>query len=356
MTEEGKEEWLQDLFKCISSSVGYLHDVIGWKHQHMLGTIHSAVILRDEQLLRDIISYCENQLLDFRILDSLDDSGYTPMHYAVMHRFTNMTKILHDASASVEIPDRNGLTSLHWSCMLLDDDALAILTTHVVDIDVRDYDDRTPLFLVLVEGRDKGCQVNIPAMKKCAERLLSLHAEPNVNDHRGYTLLHYVSASWYYELIELLIQYKADSMAVDYENGMTALHLAARGIPLRKKISEVTKIMTPSEVNRSQIDSLEEIYIDAAIPTLKSLLQAGLRPNYKDSNGKTPLHHIFENADTMWGASLGYGVITLLTYGARMDDSSQCQGLRSKLSIDFDTIMETRINAGIVDADGVSVA
>jgi ankyrin repeat protein len=357
MTDEGKEEWMQAIYQSICQSIGYGNDILGWKHQHMLGTVHSAVVLRDASLLQSIVDACERQDLDFALLEAKDDSGFTPLHYASIFRFTNMIQILHDASANAEIPDRNGLTCLHWSSMLLEDDALEILTEHSIDIDVRDYDDRTSLFLVMVEGRDKTGRVNQTAMKDCGKRLLDLHAEPNVADHHGNTILHYLSASWMNELVELMLQYNAEIMAGNYDYGMTALHFACRGVPLRRKISEATVLLSSTKISDEQRAAVEDADLHSAIPTLKTLLRAGSRPNYKDSNGKTPLHHIAENWDTTWGDSLAYAVITLLTYGARMDDSAQCQVLRSRLhSVEIDTILETRLNAPCIDADALGIS
>lgn len=73
-----------------------------------------------------------------------------------------------------------------------------------------------------------------------------------------------------------------------------------------------------------------------AVPTLRTLLHAGCRPNSKTSEGKTPLQILAESSEVIWGDVFGYGVITLLSYGARLDDSPQCQYIVSKLGNEID--------------------
>ena len=76
----------------------------------------------------------------------------------------------------------------------------------------------------------------------------------------------------------------------------------------------------------------------------------------KDIKGKTPLHYLAESGEAIWGDMLGYAVITLLTFGARFDDSPLCLLLKECCcDIDFETIIETRKNYNIIDADSVNI-
>ena len=64
---------------------------LGWRHQFVAGTLHSAVISRDEHKIRDLLSR------DDSAIDTIDDDGYSALHYACMYRCTNAVRLLRGA-------------------------------------------------------------------------------------------------------------------------------------------------------------------------------------------------------------------------------------------------------------------
>jgi hypothetical protein len=109
-SSEEKISWVEDLFRTICDCVRENSDflTLGWRHQCMIGSLHSAVISRDEGKVIELIAKCDSGLLDIDIVDSLDEDGYTPLHYACILRLKNVTCVLHDAGADVTIEDSNG--------------------------------------------------------------------------------------------------------------------------------------------------------------------------------------------------------------------------------------------------------
>lgn len=109
-SSEDKLSWVEDLFRticdCVKQNSDYL--TLGWRHQYMIGSLHSAVISRDEGKVIELIAKCDSGLIDMDMIDSLDEDGYTPLHYACILRLKNITCVLHDAGADVTIEDSNG--------------------------------------------------------------------------------------------------------------------------------------------------------------------------------------------------------------------------------------------------------
>lgn len=84
---EEKESWIENIFSticdCVEDDSGH---VIGWRHQYMMGSLHSAVISRDENKVKELINKCDSGVSDSSIIDGLDEDGYSPLHYACILR------------------------------------------------------------------------------------------------------------------------------------------------------------------------------------------------------------------------------------------------------------------------------
>lgn len=65
----------------------------------------------------------------------------------------------------------------------------------------------------------------------------------------------------------------------------------------------------------------------------------------------------FFKAEIAWGTGLQYAVITLLQFGARLDNSPASQNLRLALGdAELESISETRLTAAPVDADSLGIS
>jgi ankyrin repeat protein len=312
-------------------------------------------------LINQIVLSCEDGQLEFSIIDAPDEEGYTPLHYACILRLPVIMKLLHGASADVNVPDKKGWTPIHWAAMQLDEVALGILTAHSFDVDMKDDEGRSPLFLACVEGRDRSGKHNSDALLACMRKLLSLNAETVTTDKNGVPLLHYLAASWKFEALELLLEHKVEVLTVEAVNGKAALHHACKGCPIDPFTGQSTG---PHDVGGTggaagavAVLVGSSVFSDpsAGINTLVALLRAGGRPNGRDMRGKSPLQVLAENA-SVWGNMIHEAVKMLISYGARFDDSSATATLKAKiLDAEIQELIELRATAPVIEADDLGI-
>jgi ankyrin repeat protein len=370
--KEVKEVWVLSIFLAICECVGQSERVLGWRHQYMLGTIHSAVLARDEARVRELIQQCELGHIDFASIEAQDEDGYTPLHYAVILRIHNIIRLLHEATADAKAPDIRGLTPLHWAALLLDDYALTLLTEQVVDIDLLDNENRTPLYLACVEGRDVNGKSNPVILKKCVACLLARRSKVDLCDKQGRTLVHYLAASWQFDSMNLLIEEGVDPRIIDNSpDKRTSLHYAANATPLKLAISESIVLLDKIGIAPSSSTALlmsnnndaesgfnfeikEELNRPFGASTLRSLLNAGARPNFKDGNGKTALSIITQPEQAqLWGEEWIDAIAVLMAFGARVEDPVSLKNRCPE--INFAAFAEKWSSVPVVNGDGIDI-
>lgn len=340
-SREHKEVWVVHLFVAICSRVELEARVLGWRHQYLLGTMHAAVLSRDEMRVRELVALCELGDLEFSAcIDAVDEDGYTPLHYACMLRMTGIIRALHEATADVTATDKDGLTPLHWVSLQLDSESLSLLSSHVFDTDYKDNEQRTPLYMACVEGRDQSGITDTSAMYSCVSCLLAHQPNVNLYDKTGFALTHYLSASWQYDTLDLLLEAGAHVNCRCSTSGMTALHLAAAASPIKPAVGAGVRISHQirvfPDVGAGQFVPVEEINRPHGVATLRTLLKHGVKPNARDSQGRTALQILAENArEDRWPAEeLADAVALLVSFGARFDDSSASLArLKNKLNM-----------------------
>eukprot|EP01032_Pedospumella_encystans_P009188 gene9188-10842_t len=368
-SKEVKEVWVLNLFLAICTRVGGESDgqgqVLGWRHQYMLGTMHSAVLSHDEQRVRELVAMCDAGEMEFSTcIDAIDEGGYTPLHYACIMRMHGIIRALHEAAADVTAQDHRGLTPLHWAAMQLDDYTLSLLCSHVFDLDLTDKQNRTPLYMACVEGRDVEGHTDTAALKKCVACMLTHQPNVNTYDKAGYTMLHYLSASWQWEAAELLITAEADVNARCAGTGMTPLHLACLASPIKLAEGEAKRIIKGADLSSTEIsETTSSLYEKINHPfgsmMLRTLLKAGARPNAKDSKGRTALHILAEpGRDDLWDLmELTDAVAVLVSFGARFDDSALLQGLKNKLlGVSVEALVERWGSLPVINGDALNLS
>ena len=146
----------------------------------MLGTMHSAVIKRDLPRVQELLAACEAGELDCSAVEGADHDGLTPLHYACLLRLPEIVSCLHGSRADVTVTDNQlGLTPLHMSALQLDDLSLSLLVSNLFDLDLQDRKGRTPLFLACLEGRAVSGQSDPLLLRGCLSVLLALGADPD---------------------------------------------------------------------------------------------------------------------------------------------------------------------------------
>jgi ankyrin repeat protein len=328
-----KEEWVLYIYHAICDSVAGTVQYLGWRHQYLVGTMHSAVLTRNEERVKELIALCKAEKLDFKAIESFDEDGYTPLHYACMLRLQNIVRLLHEATADVTATDNNGLTPLHWAALQLDDYSLTLLCSHVFDIDLLDRKQRSPLVIACLEGRDISGVTDIAALTRCLEVMVTHKPNLSWKDDLGRSLLHYLAASWQHEPMEILLENGCVEVnSFEDEFGMPPLHFACRASPMKNAIGEGFKIMNDGKSTDHVDNQPEPINSPCGIDTLRILLQYGAKPNMKDRMGRTALQILFlpENEILWEKEELEPAVALLLSYGCRLPNEEMINVIKAK--------------------------
>lgn len=322
-SKEIKEVWVLNIYLAICECVGHENRVLGWRHQYMLGTVHAAVLSRDENRIKELVSYCEAGMLDYLAIDTADEDGYTPLHYACMLRIHNIMKILHEATADVTAADNHGFSALHWSAMQLDDVALEMLCSHVFDIDLMDRQGRSPLVLACIEGRNYTGKLDPQKLRHCVEIMLTHKPDVNYVNSIGETLAHLLAGSWQYGALELIVGGGVNDInALEVTYGMTPLHYAVLGDLTNAPIGEAARIMDLPPVRSAEDNANDPSSIDG-VEALRVLLKAGARMNIKDNLGRSALALLLDPAQVAkWNEDTEAGIAMLVSFGCRPDESN----------------------------------
>ena len=240
-----KESWLYSITNAIFENIGEEERVFGWKHQYYLGTLHSAVITRDIDRVRELL---ENDTIKNIELNRRDDAGFTPLIYSCILRLANMTKLLLEKGAGVlDImgKDRNGLCAIHWAAIQLDNVTLSYLTSNIVaGVDVPDSMERSALALACVEGKDRTGSTDPIQLRRCLTSLLACQASPDGILPLVSTPVQYLAGSWQHQPMESLIAAGASMSQNTNADGYTALHYCCGALPmkLQQGLSKVGRV------------------------------------------------------------------------------------------------------------------
>ncbi len=187
--ETSEVEYLLTKSICNAQADVMMDGDYSWKHQIVLGTLHSYVVLANQESLDKGIHQAlrtkfgqthldlaiqqasvkmDPRFLHPRIIDATDESGKTPLHYACESRFSSAVISLVKAGADVNIRiEANYMTPSHLSARTLDFKSLgAILGVSQKPNEVDDLE-RSPMYLAITEGRSVGGQLNPTALQRC---------------------------------------------------------------------------------------------------------------------------------------------------------------------------------------------
>mmetsp|Transcript_9210 Transcript_9210/g.14174 ORF Transcript_9210/g.14174 Transcript_9210/m.14174 type:complete len:979 (-) Transcript_9210:126-3062(-) len=334
-----------------------------WKHQIILGTLHSYVILANKSLLDEGIQRARNaqqkqmqskggpksnadvNYLDRRIVDALDESGKTALHYACSSRLTFAVLALVSAGANVDLRVQpNNATPLHICASKLDHTSLNAILAVNRRPNVVDALGRTPMHVAITEGCTVGGKMDSEALDRCMKGLQAHGGE--LGDLEGFR--HPFSD------LSLLMNHENLSIVLNHVNHRYPLLVVPNnsGLPLEARmgisasafyhypvhsslIGFRQKVKSACEDNDTQ--ELERFCAEAEgklVKTLEVLLRAGFEPNerleglvdeflgaeeYANYVGFAPLQILAVSAIDVWqhkkgvGETLVLGIIKLIS-------------------------------------------
>jgi hypothetical protein len=186
-----------------------------WKHQIILGTLHSHVVLGNQSILDMALSQAKassnsegSDYLEPRIIDAVDESGRTPLHYACSGRFSGAVSSLVRAGANVDTRvEPYNMTPCHVCALHLDAKSLQSILTVNKRPNVIDSWGRTPMYLAMTEGRSVGQSKNPAALDKCLS-VLEAHGGHHMEVPMGFrNPVSALAAAWSHEELEVILKH-----------------------------------------------------------------------------------------------------------------------------------------------------
>jgi hypothetical protein len=173
-----------------------------WKHQLVLGTLTSFVISGSQKQLEKAIAVAMSRNTDgsktvpTHVIDQMDESGRTALHYACARRNSTAVTALIGAGASVSIPikisDEGEVLPIHLAARMLDHMSLSTILSapRRPDPNALDSNGKTAMYLAATEGQS----TDPMALSKCLSALEAWGGEMGPQLNPVYVL----ASTWHY--------------------------------------------------------------------------------------------------------------------------------------------------------------
>eukprot|EP01032_Pedospumella_encystans_P013468 gene13468-15505_t len=254
--EVARNNWLADIEAMLLAyhRETELSNQLGWFHEVIQGTFHSAAYLGDSVLLRRHL-----RTLTLRAhsnsgagIDAVDESGMTALHWAVLRDHEICTRILLDRGADVDALQKGLNTPLLLAALAPTNSEILVrlLIDRGADITTRNLKDHDVVFMAVLYGH---------ASKGLPWLLQLLNAKGldlNAPDGAGATPLHLCAKKNLSRPIRMLVDSGAD---VNGKHGTTQL----------------TPLQMACGHNEPDVE------------TIRSFLDKGAYPNWRDLQGRT---------------------------------------------------------------------
>ncbi len=241
-SEADKKIWLEELEAAIFSIAAFRpNNQPGWYHEVVQGTFHSASYLGDSDLVQKYISRLSGQSLD-----TTDEAGMTPLHWASLNGHVDIVEKLLGGGAEIDHVNGGLNSALLLAAAFGHRDVVFCLLDHGADMNLRNLKDHDCLMMSVTHG-SYGSHLHeiIMALK---------YRGVNVNrqDISGSTPLHECSSRSLPLSIQALVDAGADVNCKHGRTGLTPLQLACSS-------------------NKPDAE------------TIRSLLDKGALPNWRDT-------------------------------------------------------------------------
>ncbi|XP_067618406.1 uncharacterized protein [Eurosta solidaginis] len=227
----------------------------------------------------EIVKFVLNRNLDVNVKDI---NGQSPLHIAAAHGRKNIVKFfVGEAGLYVDDTDNHGKTSLHIAAQNGHKDTVEVLLKNKASTIAQDMSGNSPLYYAIGNNH-----VNV--VKVLLEKDTNVDSNEAIG---GFTPLHAAAECGYLELVNFLLQNKADVNARN-DRDWTPLHAAA----LNGHLEIVNAlILKGANVNASVIDGCTPLHYaieNGHEKVANILLKHGANANVVDKTyNNTPLHY-----------------------------------------------------------------
>ncbi|XP_062329152.1 ankyrin repeat and protein kinase domain-containing protein 1 [Osmerus eperlanus] len=205
--------------------------------------------------------------------------GYTPLIVSILHRLHDISTLLVESKADVNLGDSEDWTPLHFAAQNGDDRDVRLLLDKGARPGSKEQTGWTPLHLAIQNGHESVVRLLLSRLDSASEG----------EGPQGRTPLHLASAYGHVSIAKLLLSQGADPNAVD-QSQSTSLHLAAEAGHFR-----VARLLIKegSEVNLKDRRHYTPLHVSALkghAGICRQLLAQGAMPDARTLQGWTPMH------------------------------------------------------------------
>ena len=208
-----KYEWLKDLMKKPEAKFAlHMVKVVGiWRftlHEMVIFEPIEAIDRRIQSILsgnKGLTRLLFGKRLNLGLLNQYDPDGHTPLSIAVKTNREDVVYSLVSAQASPDIPDEDtGRTPLFYAVANRYRKIVKMLMDAGADVSIADHHDVTPLMMACINKE-----------VKIVKHLIREGAKLDVRDRNGWSSLHYAAYGGSYDVCMLLLTNNVDYSAVD---------------------------------------------------------------------------------------------------------------------------------------------
>lgn len=229
-------------------------------------------------------------------INTPDDVGFAPLHWAIYKQDMAAFQTLMKASANVnQQTSHQRETPLHFACMNHDVDMVQTLLDLGASISSVDSNKRTPLHWATNDIRGRQKEMNM------VQILLDAHADPNCGDGEGFTPLHLlfgnedVDPDHVAALARALIDAGADLEAKDSSERTALLHtcsFSCKNAPLLIDLG--ANVKAADDGGHNMLSKLVRNETDLEPSLFHPELLVGVNPDARDEYNETTLDFMAE--------------------------------------------------------------
>mmetsp|Transcript_3750 Transcript_3750/g.7170 ORF Transcript_3750/g.7170 Transcript_3750/m.7170 type:complete len:988 (-) Transcript_3750:684-3647(-) len=266
-----------------------------WRHQLILGTLHSHVVSGNYDLLEKVFATKQSPDSPHDYINERDDAGLTALHYACLRRSHKAVNILLAAGADCSIPTINGKKSpCHLCCEQLDAESLSIILSSSkpkrADPNALDEFQQTPMYVALTRGKSP---IDGRNPMKCLRTLEAWGGQimfHNSDDQSEKHPIYLLSSKWDSEGLKVAFQFFQFRFPIvgepsdGYGRSLGAIYcypIHVVLISLRMKVHKIRARDKSESFCRNDEDGLKR--------SLEALLDFGFEPNERlDADNAQP--------------------------------------------------------------------